>query len=362
MFYGMTTCHMTSQFISTVMTDRMLIRVDAHEKIALGHLMRCLALAEALRLENFEPHFVSLEDADARAILESSGFEYTLVGDEVNTGDDVSETKEILKSIGGSCLLIDSYNIDSEYTQSFMNRRTVVGFFDDFGKNDIFCDIVLNGALSANEISYDVPLCLLGGTHAILSKEYWTPKRPHSGPVNNVLITLGGVDHYNLSTSVLRILEKCGQRFSVSVVIGPYYDNQAEIESQCSKMSKKVYCFLNPTGLHGIMDTCDMAVSAGGFTLYELATLGIPTVGICLWENQKANVVGLARENVIEPLFYEESEGFLIQLEESIVKLVEDEALRRDMSFKGQKIFDGKGAIRAANQIAKYIRSRNESG
>ena len=351
---------MTSAYMCTTMNNRMIIRVDANKRIALGHLKRCLALGEALRDEGQESMFVCAEDDEARTILERSGFEFKLVSEETNTKDDAVRAMELARSLGVKAILLDSYNVDDAYVSFFEDQGIAVIYIDDFAKADIPCSVILNGTPGSERIPYAAPMKLLGKDYIILAKEYWKPPHAHIGRVENILITMGSVDHYDLSTRVLRFLEKQEQDFSVSVVAGPYYENRAQIETQRKGMSKEVEIFFNPDSLIRLMGKCSMAISAGGFTLYELATMGKPTLGISLWENQNGNVRSLGDRQIIEPLFYSDDTSFDVKLEQAVCALLGDEKKRCELSTNGQRHFDGQGAIRTAQRIAKFVRRDHE--
>ena len=74
----------------------------------------------------------------------------------------------------------------------------------------------------------------------------------------------------------------------------------------------------------------DIAISAGGFTLYELCSMSTPTIGISLWDNQKNNVDCLAEKGALIPLYYS-SKYFDSELETELRRLIENLELRKKM-------------------------------
>lgn len=338
------------------MNNRVVIRVDAHKRIALGHLKRCLALAEGLRMQNLEILFVSMREEAVESVFERSSFFCEFISEEINSVGDLERTLALIRSFNASCIIVDSYNIDQNYIRFYMEQGIAVIYIDDLARTDIACHVVVNGLLGADKIPYDVPVKLLGKDFLILCKEYWTPPIPRRGSVRNILITMGGIDHYDLSTRTLQILERHKNDFSVSVVMGAYYENKDRIEAQRKAMSKRVGLHFSPDSLFPLMDKCNMAISAGGLTLYELATMGKPAIGVGLWENQYWNVRALGDRNIIEPLFYVEDASFDARLETTILCLIDDEKKRLELSVNGQRYFDGQGAVRVAKRIAEFVK------
>lgn len=337
---------------------RFLIRVDANPEIALGHLKRCMALAEGLKRENCEVLFVCLEDDSTKKVVENSKFSFRFVSDEIGKGNDLSKTLELARGFSAEAVIIDSYSVNGSYTESIMGEEIKTIYIDDLAQTKLPCHGIINGMIGAEHICYDVSLKLLGKDFLLLGKEYWNPGMACIGEVSNVLITMGGIDHYCLSEQVLVILEKHPKDFSISVVIGPYYENEKQIDAQMRKMRKKVCLIKEANTLFYNFEKSDMAISAGGFTLYELATMGKPTIGVGLWENQRGNVERLGERQVIEPLFYSDGASFDRKLEQAVFKLLNDGERRRDLAVKGQRFFDGQGAIRAARELSGFVKGQ----
>ena len=341
------------------MNSRLAIRVDAHRLIALGHLKRCLALAEGLRRLSVDVLFVSMHEASVQTILGNSGFDHELISEEMNSVGDREHTLSLIRAYNASLIIADSYRIDPEYTRFFMEKGIQVVYIDDLARVDIECHVVVNGLMDAVKIPYgDVPVKLLGNDFLILGREYWKPPTPGNGAVRNILITMGGIDHYDLSTRALKILESHESEFSISVVIGAYYENRDEIEMQMKVMSKQVDLHFNPASLFPLMNKCDLAISAGGFTLYELVTMGKPAIGISVWENQAGNVKTLGDRDIIEPVFYVGNGAFDHEFKTAVLSLIDNEERRSELSINGRRSFDGKGAIRVAKHIVESMKGR----
>ena len=102
------------------------------------------------------------------------------------------------------------------------------------------------------------------------------------------------------------------------------------------------------------MSAADLAVSGGGQTLYELAATGVPTVALCLADNQEPNIAALAGVSLLSAGRLPEAaaDGFH-RIEEGCRQLAADRALRQRLSDAGRSLIDGQGAARVAEVILR---------
>ena len=89
-----------------------LFRCDATAKVGFGHLSRCLALAEALRLEGVAALFAGQFDGAAIAKIGEAGFDYAALSDPVNTREARDETGSLTLDGAFDFVVLDSYQAD----------------------------------------------------------------------------------------------------------------------------------------------------------------------------------------------------------------------------------------------------------
>ena len=97
-----------------------------------------------------------------------------------------------------------------------------------------------------------------------------------------------------------------------------------------------------------------IALTAGGFTAYELAAMSTPSVGLALWENQYSNIECLSNQGALIPLYYSQVEDLDSELVKELSRLINDGGLVMSMSKKARKAIDGNGANRISQEITKY--------
>jgi spore coat polysaccharide biosynthesis predicted glycosyltransferase SpsG len=102
--------------------------------------------------------------------------------------------------------------------------------------------------------------------------------------------------------------------------------------------------------MRDLMRKADLCISAGGQTTYELAKVGVPTIGICFADNQIFNLQGWQEKGFIEYVGGHANRDLLARLSAAITKFLPyDERCRR--SVIGRRWVDGKGANRVIKAL-----------
>jgi UDP-N-acetylglucosamine:LPS N-acetylglucosamine transferase len=107
----------------------------------------------------------------------------------------------------------------------------------------------------------------------------------------------------------------------------------------------------NPPDLEKRMIRADMAISASGQTLYELARCGTPTIAFCSGPDQVHNLFALAASGVVMSTGDATELEWSREIRAAIVFLLGNSAKRTAMSQAGQSLIDGLGADRLVEVI-----------
>jgi len=266
------------------------IITEGGSSIGFGHITRCVALYQAFESAGIIPTFIINSDTP---IIDYTHHRFNWALD----------SDRLLKIIAGADIaIIDSYLAD-EYCYRQVSDVTKIPFFiDDINRIDYPRGIVLNTNAHATDIAYprrSDTSYLLGGEYTILRKEFWNVSRKeHQDDVTSIMITFGGADPCNVTPSALELVCKYYPGIIKNVVIGNCFGNTDAIVSAADE---KTNLFFSPdaTGIIKIMLSSDIAISAGGQTLYELTALGIPTLAIVVAKNQQAHVHKLVTNGII---------------------------------------------------------------
>lgn len=327
------------------------IRVDMNNQIATGHLMRCLSIAEALRFHNEEVMFI-VADEQPIEFLSQRNFRYIVLNTQWNNME--SEVKELTKIIidkNIDKLLIDSYQVTYKYLNEISNITKTI-YIDDLGKFEYPVNTVICYANYWKKLGYDLnntkTKYFLGTKYVPLRKEFWNIKNKHiSDDVENVLIMTGGSDPYNIVGLMLCGIDRSKYK-KIDVICGRYNSNYNDLVAGYRNESN-VSIHRNVSNMEDYMMNADIAISAGGTTLYELCACGIPTISYTFVDNQIDNAKQFDEDGLIR-YAGDVRDGDIVKSINSILnKMKDDYKLRKDMSHRMQLCVDGRGTMRVAD-------------
>lgn len=350
------------------MPSNLVIRTDANSTIGTGHLMRCIALAQAWQEKGGNVTFLSRcqNEALQRRIIEE-GFEFVFVE---RQHPDPSDLKQVLKKSknlqNGNCipwLVLDGYHFDSDYQKSIREAGNRLLVIDDYNHLPHYhADILLNQNIGAKLIPYSCDLKtikLFGPKYALLRTEFliWKERIQQHEDQHRIMVTLGGADPENITLKVLRaLLQMRLKDFSVDVIVGPANPNirELEFEIQCAKEASVPIA--NSIQLHysinmpEIMAMTDVAISAGGSTCWELCFFGKPFLVLILAENQCGIARSLDKVGLAICLGWHQNVS-LGKIKTNLESLLNDTQGRQELSARGRKIIDGQGRYRILDAI-----------
>ncbi len=185
-------------------------RTDASINIGTGHVMRCLTLADELRLKCTDINFICREEpGNLVRYIENRGYKVHQLPGEIDIETDRKLTNKILSKCEtkSDWLIIDHYDIDISYESPFREHVKMIMVIDDLANREHDCDLLLYQNYSQNEGRYNglVPedcIHLLGPEYAILRPQFQKARgnlRKRDGGVNRILVFMGGADSKNIT-------------------------------------------------------------------------------------------------------------------------------------------------------------------
>ena len=363
----------------TTMTD-IWIRTDGNDKIATGHLMRCLSIARACVDQGKNVCFL-VADTQSESLLRErfispSEFQIQcLHSDYQNMENELPALRCIMQSSHTAAehtlqkndpwILVDSYYVTASYLKA-LKERGQVAYLDDLASFPYPVDCIINYDISENEKPdcYNMAAhCLLGATYTPLRAQFQNIPYTVQKKVEHILISTGGTDPFNVAEKILDCLMiKCDvkkepahspnsdvsdyQYHIVTSRLNPCYDKLTEL---CSKYPN-IHIHENVQDMAGLMAQCDLAVSAGGTTLYELCAVGVPTISFAMADNQLSAVQTFSSSNII-PYAGDvrvDMDGVLNSIRHFLDEKENPYPKRLDSSNKMRSFIDGYGAVRIA--------------
>lgn len=340
------------------------IRADATTDIGTGHVMRCLALAQAWQDQGGEVTFISHCESDAlRQRLIDERMNFISINERHPDPSDLKQMLATLSTMHTSLstknwLVIDGYHFDATYQKCIKEVGYKILWIDDHGHaSHYYVDLVLNQNISADETLYDnrepYIRLLLGTRYALLRREFkkwqdWQREIPDTA--QKVLVTMGGGDPDNVTMKVVQALKQINiSGLEAKIVIGPVNPNMQILEREISDHTN-LQLITNATNMPELLAWADIAVSAGGSTCWEMALLGLPNIIMYFADNQRPIAEKLHEYGAALSM------GWSHQLAiESIKQCIEDLAFSREKrsgySIKSRDLVDGKGAQRVCCEI-----------
>ena len=205
------------------------LRCDAGAEHGLGHLSRCLSLADALREQGINaPVFIThAPDEIASNIIEKRGYEHWHSPERAGGLKDLAFLTTLLhkgrkRSQLPPVAILDSKEIEASYAER-CGREAYLLCFDDEVARDLPCDLLVNNNAWVSEESYpghDGRRVLAGLTYNLVPTVFFRQGASDFAPKDrlSVLITLGGEDPLNHTRWLLEHLgdlltQPVGHRF-----------------------------------------------------------------------------------------------------------------------------------------------------
>jgi spore coat polysaccharide biosynthesis predicted glycosyltransferase SpsG/RimJ/RimL family protein N-acetyltransferase len=335
---------------------RIIILTEGGKRRGLGHLTRCLSVAQAFAVRGIVPTAVCRGELKPVALKEFRGTAW------VETWDWVKDTVRLAKKIEGTDIVfIDSYEAPRSAYLDIARSVPLGVYFDDARRLPYPRGIVINGAAGAEGLRYADAAGvrhLLGCRYFPVRKAFWTsPARIIRRDIRTILVMLGGSDSGSLAPRLLNFLGTSRPRSKKVVVIGPGFGRVDDLKNAADDRTT----FLetpNAPALRKAMRAADVAISAAGQTLYELARTGTPTVAILVDANQRLNAKGLAKAGFIEYAGPGTARHMSGRVERAL-GILDDAGVRRHRSRIGQTLVPGDGALKIVDAILKsYVTSR----
>lgn len=358
-------------------------RTDASLQIGTGHVMRCLALAEALAAQGARCRFVGREHGGHLLdVVESRGHEALalpldplrpLAANPAPTqprlahaswlgGDQDADARATLLALAGAgvdWLVVDHYALDATWERALRGTCQRLLVIDDLADRDHECELLLdqNQGRRAGDYAARVPphaRVLTGPRYALLRPQFaarreasLARRRSSAGSVRRLLVSLGGIDRDNATGAVLKALLSAPDVLpadcAVTVVMGAQAPWLRDVRELAARLPWPTDVRVALDDMAALMAESDLAIGAAGGTSWERCCLGLPALLLVLADNQRSGARAL----------HEAGAGHLLdrpqQLEESLPAALAH-ASRRDvlagMSRAAAGLCDGVGARR----------------
>ena len=319
----------------------LLIRADASAAIGVGHVMRCLALAEAwLELGGR----VLLATAEIPVAIAER---YERVGATVAMVKSTDDAAVLARDRGARFAVVDGYHLGADDQAALKRTGARLLVIDDRGETATrAADVVLNqnaGAVADLYAALGAKL-LLGTQFTLLRREFRGVAGARAIPevARRLLVSFGGSDPANVTPRVIEALAPL-EGFEVLVVAGVANSNAATLSVPAdARASIRIVTVVDDMAEQ--MRWAELAIVAAGSTCWELAACGVPMIAVAVADNQLAITEPLGDLGIGVPMPLEAVDAE--SLRAMALSVARDEIWRGLMTRKGPEIIDGHGALR----------------
>ena len=352
---------------------RVVMRADASTQIGLGHVKRCLSLAEALSAAGCEVCLVSRDlGVDIHALAATQGVELELLprpAGELPVEADVAhahwagvpwsqDVQESLAAVAGrhvDWFIVDHYAFDARWHHAAGKASNAsIAVIDDLADRSLEASIVVDHTYAVDHRTkyagrVDPRARILGGPRYALLSSVYADAAPYkfSDRVGSIGIFMGGLDASNRTSVVMQACrEEAGYAGSIEIATTSSNPNVPSLLTQAERWPRTVV-YTDMPDLARFFARHDLQIGAGGGAMWERCRVGAPTLALVCAQNQRAVISALKDLDVIatvEP-FDDLSAG---NIGHAVRSLIHDPEARRRIACRARVLVDGLGARRVA--------------
>lgn len=321
---------------------KVIINADGGNKIGLGHIFRCSNIAHYIKsiYNNIDIYFITnsppaITDTILKdfVCLNSINNEYDIKG--------LIENSHLFLSD-----ILDTSNLYVSRIRKFNPQIKIICIDNNTHFKKInAADVVINANVfsKSSKTNIDGTTYYLGPKYMILRNEFLKLRNNRkSKNLKRLFISFGGIDEQGITLKAIKSVLNLELDLKIDIVIGPLFNFQEELNKLINN-NKKFKIYENPENIIEIMSSANLAIISAGITLYEICSLGIPSIVIPLVAHQsdiaKTFSENGACVNIGKDTDYKE-------ISSSLNKLIKDKNQRDSLSTNARNFVDGKGLNR----------------
>lgn len=262
--------------MSQLSRQKILFRVDGNQNIGLGHISRCLALAELL-LQDFDVSF-AIREPEEYVLREVQKITPNVIA-LPHSPDSLAFNDELNPFLTGSEIVVmDGYSFTSEYEATVKKKCAALIAIDDLHNRHFYADGIINfcGAINPADYSKEYYTQLyLGLDYLFLRSPFLRPMPISIGRGNKLLINMGGSDPGNQTSQVIQKILQSGFSEEIIVVIGNGYRFKEQLAYLINtKPFISLRQGLTPNEMYELMRECSTAILPPSTVALEYLSLG----------------------------------------------------------------------------------------
>lgn len=326
--------------------SRVVFKADGNKDIGLGHIYRCIALAQMLK-SDFELAILSgNSDAEVLNLLKDSFY--------VIEYNDANNNTEYLSSIlrKDDIIVFDGYSNNYDVQLKFKPYVKTLVSIDDLANTKFISEIIFNHGDISVLPDYNISSfakIYSGLEFLILRKEFLAKPLYRDRSVNQnvgILISFGSSDPFGVTTKILAILNNLNLNIEINILTGlkSSYDNMIELIDKYPKCKIKIHYSLNANEIINLLKNISFAITTASTTALEICCCNIPLLIGTVVDNQYSIHNILVNNGCALTV-----DSWLTADEKKIQEkllLLEKESVSSEIKKQQNKSFDGKSSER----------------
>ena len=265
-----------------------LFRCDGSVEIGMGHVVRCMALAEYLKdNHDLNIHFAMRQSELGISKVKES---YPVLESNEAIFDYEDWLSDCIHQTNAEILIMDMRDGLTREKLKRVKKRTGIKVvtIDDLEDKRLQADFAFYPPIPQLENvhwkGFNGKL-YVGWEYVILRKEFYQSYSEPNNPTPNILVSMGGADEKDMTKYVISALDLIETQFTATIILGPGYQFQNDLVCRLDKIGFPYKIYSAPNDIADVMSRSDLAVISYGQTAYELAALQIPAIYLCLSED-----------------------------------------------------------------------------
>ncbi|RUA34939.1 MAG: UDP-2,4-diacetamido-2,4,6-trideoxy-beta-L-altropyranose hydrolase [Bacteroidetes bacterium] len=333
-------------------------RADASRETGSGHIKRTLIIADELSNDtslNISFICIDLADLYKKEIIEKG---YKIF--EISKINEADQVINILKKIGADVLISDT-DVPLYYEEDFQKKVTSICKLVSitfYSNQKFYSHIIHNQNIRAKSLQYDCmsyTIKLLGLNYLILNQDFREIEKVKKNENQNnltILLSFGGADSRNFTVKSLKAIHSLKDIINeLIIVVGGLYDNFEELKGLIQQSDINISLYKNTPKMAELMANSDIAITSGGLTSWELASLNVNNIIIPTSERESVTAKYLEEKFKLWCIFNESNINY--KLPKLIEKCYDDRSnlenpLRNEVNKDGVELF--------CNEIKKLLK------
>ncbi|MEO6339616.1 MAG: UDP-2,4-diacetamido-2,4,6-trideoxy-beta-L-altropyranose hydrolase [Caulobacteraceae bacterium] len=331
----------------------MLLAPAAGDGVGGGHVMRCLALAQALASRGARCAF-AVNDA-GRSILER-----------------FSDTAWPIEPAGAvaDVLVIDNYAVAADEERALKPHAAMLAVIDDLADRPHLADLLVDPGDGRVAPDYaglvpDGAVLLMGPAYALLRASFAERRAERrstqNGEISRVFVSFGLSDVDGVTGRAVAALRPLAPAAVFDIAL-PSSAASLPALGAMAAADPGLHLHIDATDVDRLLIEADAAIGAGGASTWERCCLGVPSIAVSVADNQRPLIERLSASGVVLGLSHSGDLEFKEALAAAFLRL-RDPTIRADLAVKSLAVCDGQGAARVADAIlAQLSRITSDAG